>query len=261
MIRTMGFNLRYGEADDGINSWLYRQELTIDRIRAFDPDLLGIQECLHGQQADYVRAQLSDYEFFARPRGSVERPDAEMAPILYRRSRYKLISSGCFWISETPDVEGSISWGSAHARIAMWVRLADREATKQHLTFINTHLDYLPEPAYEGAKRLRTELDTRFAGEACILTGDFNSEKDSPAYQALVEDSSGLSDTFRVANPDEQDEGTYQDFGRLQPGTSIDWLLATSEFTTVEAGIDRYHQGELYPSDHCPIFAVLKQSA
>lgn len=260
MIRIMSFNLRYGEADDGINAWKYRKELALDRIRAFDPDLLGLQECLHGQQADYVRTQLSDYEFFARPRGTVERPDTEMAPILYRRSRFKLLSSGCFWISDTPDVEGSISWGSAHTRIAMWVRLADREVPERYLTFINTHLDYLPAPAYEGAKRLRAELDARFLGDACILTGDFNMEKGSPAYQALVENGSGFSDTFRVANPNGQDEGTYQDFGRLQPGTSIDWLLATSEFTTVEAGIDRHHQGELYPSDHCPIFAVLEQS-
>jgi len=45
MLKIMSFNIRYGQANDGDNSWPRRRELVIGRIRAHDPDLIGLQEC------------------------------------------------------------------------------------------------------------------------------------------------------------------------------------------------------------------------
>lgn len=34
----------------------------------------------------------------------------EFQPILWKRDIFNLKDQGCFWLSETPDVPGSISW-------------------------------------------------------------------------------------------------------------------------------------------------------
>src|SRR5690606_35751584 len=48
-LRVMSFNVRYGTASDGADSWPWRRGLTFQVIRDFAPDLLGVQEALRGQ--------------------------------------------------------------------------------------------------------------------------------------------------------------------------------------------------------------------
>ena len=55
-VRVMSFNIRYGTARDGDNSWTKRQDFLVETIRAFDPDLLGTQETLDFQR-DYIAGQ------------------------------------------------------------------------------------------------------------------------------------------------------------------------------------------------------------
>ena len=75
MLKIMSFNIRYGTAADGAHSWQFRKELVVDRIRAFDPDVLGIQECRNDFQAAYLKAELSDYDFIGFERGGKSHPD------------------------------------------------------------------------------------------------------------------------------------------------------------------------------------------
>ena len=60
MLRVMSCNLRYGLAADGDNRWERRRHLALARIRAFLPDLLGLQECRDDDQAACIRAGLAD---------------------------------------------------------------------------------------------------------------------------------------------------------------------------------------------------------
>jgi endonuclease/exonuclease/phosphatase family metal-dependent hydrolase len=80
MIRVMSFNIRYGLANDGDNHWHNRKELALDRIRAFAPDLLGLQECRDDHQAEFVRANLPDHHFYGIHRGGPGDTALEMAP-------------------------------------------------------------------------------------------------------------------------------------------------------------------------------------
>ena len=97
----MSFNLRYREADDGANGWDRRKALALARIRAFDPDLLGIQECSAGPQAAYLRRHLRDWTFQGVRTEDADWP-VEMAPILFRSDAFETIATGHFWLSETP---------------------------------------------------------------------------------------------------------------------------------------------------------------
>src|SRR4029077_14419106 len=63
-LRVMTFNLRVRTILDGHNIWDKRRDLVVDRVRAFDADLLGTQEGL-GSMETYLRQQLGDYTFAA----------------------------------------------------------------------------------------------------------------------------------------------------------------------------------------------------
>jgi endonuclease/exonuclease/phosphatase family metal-dependent hydrolase len=255
MIRVMSFNIRYGLAADGDNHWQHRKGLTLARIRAFDPDLLGLQECRDDAQADFVREGLLDYHCIGVHRGGPGDTALEMAPLLFRRSTFELLETGCFWLSETPETPGSMSWGSAYPRTVTWARLTSL-ATGAVLTYVNTHFDYEPAAIDGNACCLRHWLDQNHRGTPLILTGDFNADKESYAYRLLAGEGM-LRDAHRQVCLCDHDDTTFHAFGHPEERAPIDWILVSGQFRVLAAGIDRWHQGTLYPSDHYPVTATL----
>ena len=260
MIKVMSFNIRYGLADDGENHWNNRRSLALARIHAFGPDLLGLQECRDDAQADFIRSSLPDYHFLGIHREGPGDTALEMAPLLFRRSAFRLLDTGCFWLSETPEIPGSKSWGSAYPRTVTWARLACLP-TGAVLTYVNTHFDYEPPAAIvENAQCLRQWLDQENPQTPLIVTGDFNADRDSSAYRLLT-GSGGLIDAFRQVHSNEEDETTFHAFGRPEEMAPIDWILVSDHFQVLDAQIDRTRAGNLFPSDHYPITAVLDWKA
>ena len=185
MIKVMSFNLRTAAANDGENNWEKRKALALARVQAFEPDLLGLQECRDDAQAEFVRLGLPDYHFYGVHREGPGDSALEMAPLLFRHSSFRLLETGSFWLSETPEVPGSMSWGSNYPRTVSWARLACQDSGLA-LTYVNTHFDYHP-PAIDGdARVLRQWLDQIREVSPLIITGDFNAEKDSSAYRLLT---------------------------------------------------------------------------
>ncbi len=254
MIKVMSFNIRYGLANDGINHWQYRKSLTLARIKHFQPDLLGLQECRDDElQADFIREHLTDYQFCGVHRGGEGDTSVEMAPALFLKSSFKIVNQGCFWLSETPQIVGSKNWDADYPRTCTWLKL-QHLSTKKQLVFLNTHFDYQPIAIIESAHILQQWITENIANRALIITGDFNATKDSQAYQELIH-SGQLFDTR--SNSD----NTFHEFGKLNTGWSIDWILASSHFVTLNTHIDDYHEGDLYPSDHYPLTATLDWKA
>ena len=250
----MSFNIRYGLADDGIHRWDNRKSLVIDRIKAFEPDLLGLQECRDDFQAEFIKENLPGYEFFGIPRGGGSVTALEMAPVLFKSSAFRLVTQGCFWLSETPNIPGSMSWGSTFPRTATWVQLV-HETSDKELIFLNTHFDYEPSAIEASARLLQRWITQAREKHAIIVTGDFNADKNSSAYRYLTTEA-GLVDVFRQIHSGDEDEGTYHGYG--QANDPIDWILASDSFEAVSAKIDRYHSGNIYPSDHYPVTAILE---
>jgi len=259
MIKVMSFNIRYGLADDGENHWNNRKRLALARIQAFGPDLLGLQECRDDAQADFIRANLPEYHFFGTHREGPGDTALEMAPLLLRRAAFTLLDSGCFWLSETPEVHGSMSWGSAYPRTASWAKLACRD-TGAELTYVNTHFDYEPAAIDGDAQVLRHWLDQVSSHPPVIVTGDFNADKDSNAYRLLTGEGA-LIDAFRQVHPPVENEATFPAFGRPEEMAPIDWILVSDHFRVLNAQIDRTRVGNLFPSDHYPVMAVLDWKA
>ena len=63
-VKVMSFNIRYGAANDGENSWKHRDYLVLETIKNYNPDLIGYQEALKFQ-VDILKANLDGYGFMA----------------------------------------------------------------------------------------------------------------------------------------------------------------------------------------------------
>jgi endonuclease/exonuclease/phosphatase family metal-dependent hydrolase len=255
MIKLMSFNIRYGSAEDGENRWERRKSFVIDRIMAFDPDLLGLQECQDDSQADFIKANLTEYEFLGVPRGGDSKTSLEMAPVLIKRASFQLMQWETFWLSETPHIPRSKSWGGVFPRTVTWVDLF-HPASGRSLSFVNTHFDYEASAIQESARFLRKWIHDSIAHRPLLITGDFNADKNSFAYRQLTSGDPLLRDVFRPGAADES-EGTFHGYGTEAHPQPIDWILVSDHFEIMTAGADRYHEGNLFPSDHYPVMAVL----
>ena len=67
----------------------------------------------------------------------------------------------------------------------------------------------------------------------------------------------GLTDIYRQIYSNNNDEGTFHGFGKVDELAPIDWILASNQFEVVSAEIDRHHECDRYPSDHFPVIALL----
>ncbi len=262
-VRVMSFNIRYGTADDGENHWDQRREFLVETIREFGPDLLGTQETL-GFQKDYIAEQISELESFGVGRDHGD-DEGEMTAIYYRRDRFEQIDGGHFWLSEMPDVPGSISWDSSLTRMVSWLKLRDLQSEDEAELFIfNTHFDHRGEQArLESAKLLRRMIDEIAGDLPVIVTGDFNAGEGSDPYETMFVDDSyrvRLRDTFRELHPERgTDEGTFSGFASENTtGDRIDWIGVSEHWTINEAGINRMSRDGRTPSDHWSVEAVLE---
>lgn len=259
MLKVMSFNIRYGLADDGDNHWDNRKSLALARIQAFAPDVLGLQECRDDAQAEFIQSHLPAYEFYGVRRGGAGESALEMAPILFRKTAFQLVRAGCFWLSKTPQMVGSQSWDSPFARTATWAELVHRPSG-QPLLFLNTHFDYQPQAIDESAQLLQRWAHPAAVNQPVIVTGDFNANKTSAAYRCLTAHAV-LCDVHYQTRLDADTDATFHGFGQPETLAPIDWMLASHHFRVVAAAIDRTHEGNLYPSDHYPITAVLNWQA
>lgn len=259
-IRVMSFNVRQGVASDGANHWNKRKQFVTQTIESFGADIVGTQETWDFQ-ADYIRQQLSEYDYVGRSRQAGGKR-GEQCGIFFRASRFEKLIEGHFWLSQSPDRPGSKSWDSSLPRMATWLKLWDRE-NKRSFYILNTHFDHRGSVARtEGAKLIRQFVSELKQPVNLIVTGDFNVGEGSGPYQALFSDSGSatkLIDTFRLHHPDRSStEGTFNQFRGTNTGGRIDWIGVTPSFKIESANIDTTQFGDRYPSDHFPVTAVLE---
>jgi len=259
-LKVMSFNIRYGAANDGDNSWPHRREMVASTIQSYGPDLLGTQETLPFQ-AEFLREHLPDYKYVGWSRD--DKPDGEQCGIFYRTERFRELESGQFWLSETPETRNSVSWDSSLPRVATWVLLEDSQSDKTPLLFVNTHFDHRGKEARrQSAKLLREWIEARPEQQRVVLTGDFNTGENTAPWVTLAE-SSRLVDTYQACPPKEEPggPGTFHGFRGNAGPARIDWILCSPTLTVNESTIDRTNEQGRYPSDHFPVTARLTSSA
>jgi endonuclease/exonuclease/phosphatase family metal-dependent hydrolase len=255
-LRVMSFNIRYGTANDGLNSWPLRRELVLEVIGNSAPHILGVQEAL-GFQLDEIEERFEHYG-----RVGVGRDDGvaavEISAILFDQKRLKLIDGGTFWLSSTPEVVASTSWGNGITRICTWAKFANKaDGTRFHV--FNTHWDHRSQPSRVGSAGLILERIAQIASDGpALLMGDFNAGEENPAFVQLVSNPDvPLRDSFRVLHPEATGVGTFNGFQGKTDGAKIDSVLVSDHWTLHRGVINREGAGERWPSDHFPVEAEL----
>ena len=174
---VMTFNIRYGTANDGENSWDKRKDLAFNVLREHSPDVVGLQEALRSQ-IDDIRAAMPEYAEIGVGRDD-GKTAGEYSAILYKKDRLTVAESGTFWLSDTPEACGSITWGNNCTRVCTWGRFVPKSPGKAFYMF-NTHLDHISQYSRErSAILLATRIRDRAQKDPIVLTGDFNVGEDN----------------------------------------------------------------------------------
>jgi endonuclease/exonuclease/phosphatase family metal-dependent hydrolase len=246
-LRVMTFNIRLPTDQDGANRWDARRDLAVEMLRAQNPDIFGTQE-LFKRQGDELVARLPHYTWFGEGRqGGTE--DEHMG-VFYRKDRLKVRDSGSFWLSDTPTVPGSRTWGNLYPRMVTWARF-ERIADGATFTFYNTHLPYrdIDEPVrIRCAELILSRLKQLPENEVVILVGDFNTAPDSRVYSMLT---GTFKDAWTATPKRSGPEGTFHGFTG-KPNRRIDWILFRG-LKPLSAETVTTNREQRYPSDHFPV--------
>lgn len=254
-LAVMTYNLRYA-SDRPPNDWPSRRPLVKAVLQQYNPDLIGTQEGLY-PQLKQVAADLPTHDTIGVGRDGGSR--GEFMMVFYRRDRLEPLEYDHFWLSDTPEVVASSTWGNTNKRMVTWVRFLDRR-TGREFYFWNTHLDHALQPAREKGAALILERIARQTDPKLplLLVGDFNAvAKGNPVYDQLL--GGGLQDTWFLAETRRNEQtNSFNGFeARREEGKRIDWILARGALSVRAAEVVTFDQGGRWPSDHFPVMAWL----
>jgi endonuclease/exonuclease/phosphatase family metal-dependent hydrolase len=258
IIKVMTLNLRYDNPRDSLNAWPYRASLVARFLKEEQPDLLGMQEVL-SNQFDYLDSVLKeDYADVGIGRTDGAKK-GEMNPVFYRKERFDMIRTITFWLSTTPDVPGSISWGSSLPRIVTWIELVGKE-DHQRFYFFNTHFAHDSDSArILSSKFLLHAVDSITDGLPFIITGDLNMLPTSTGYSILTgpyENVPLMKDSFIISEKRPYGpQFTFNGFSEKSGQGRIDYIFVRNGMgVTDQRTIVKKEKG-VYISDHWPVMA------
>lgn len=260
---VMTFNLRFASPKPP-NSWPERRPVMRECITRVNPDLIGTQEGVYHQLKD-IATDLPQYDWIGLGRDGGSR--GEFMAVFYRKERLEPLEFDHFWLSDTPDVIGSSTWGNSNRRMVTWIKFLDRR-TRQQFYFFNTHFDHQIQPAREkSAELILKRVKALNTNLPILLVGDFNAEAGAnPAYKTLVaesneSDSDKFVDTWQTAAERRgQLVGTFHNFRGPSPADKrrIDWILARGPIVAEATEIITFSKNGQYPSDHFPVVAWVR---
>ena len=168
-----------------------------------------------------------------------------------------------FWLSATPDVPGSKTWGNQIPRVATWIHLIDQQNQRGFSVF-NTHWDHRHqgsrvESAALIAKRIESRLGRK---DPIVLLGDFNATEGNPAVDLLAGRqgswSGALLDPYQTLHPQVQSRRTLHFWENNKDGwAKVDHILVSRPVKVVKAEIVYPMANEKPASDHYPVTATI----
>lgn len=272
--RLLSYNIRWAVPIPGAGEphWTDRRAKLGAQLRY---ETAGRPEALVCMQ-EVVASQLRDVSATLGPAWSsigVGRDDGieggEFSPILYRPDTWRLVENSTYWLSETPDVVGSVGWDAALPRIVTVGRF-EHVKTGLPLVYMCTHFDHVGQVARREAAGLLVRLAERYAdanataSEAAtpvFLGGDLNITPDNPAFLEMIAD--GHFSDVRDVIDDGSIHGHFKTFTGFserpfEQNTRIDhvfvWRADARDMNILTYGVleNRFDEG-LWISDHRPV--------
>jgi endonuclease/exonuclease/phosphatase family metal-dependent hydrolase len=254
-LKVMSYNLRYASTSKP-NAWPDRRPIMKDCLQKSDPDIIGTQEGVYYQLKE-LASDLPAYHWIGTGREGGSR--GEFMAIFYKHDRFEPLEYDHFWLSDTPEVIGSSTWGNTVKRMVTWVRFKDRKSGSEFY-LVNTHFDHQVQASREkSAELLLARLKKLNPDLPLIVTGDFNAKAGANKAHEILTADNWLTDTWNTAAEKRGEVvATFNNFNRAIPGDNrIDWILTRNIAAPAWIEINTCEKNGQYPSDHFPVTVEL----
>jgi len=266
-LTVLTFNVfcSFCDTEKQFDPWAERLDDFGDILARHDPDIFGIEELFTPAETEEILQRRPGFAvaYFHDPdeKFVVDYPDAA---VFYRESRFELVESGTYWLSETPDKPWSGGWAGGQIwRLVTWTRLRVRGDGRE-IYLAATHFDNNAPNQEHSAPIVVARTASQAAARQTIVLGDFNSNPSTTAYGTLVRGVDGAG----FALKDAHDLAATAEVVHNQPqppeydaSKRIDhvFLAGPSAWNVSRWRVDLYRYGAQarYPSDHFAISADL----
>ena len=183
-----------------------------------------------------------------------EETNPEAAFITWKKDKFECLEKLSFWLSETPEyMSKSDGWDEIYAcyRICSYVILKEKQTGKV-FTVMNTHFGFGDYGQVKSA-RLICEYAKRISENPTFVTGDFNTNPFSPAYNEMVKH-------FKDVNMETTKDlsSTFHGYGKSKKVTLIDYCFIDDKIKPIKSQrLDTLIDGK-YLSDHYPVYFELE---
>ena len=253
-LNVMSFNIRLSTDSDKENSWENRKQDAFALMAYYHPDVMGVQEALPQQMNDIQNA-LKGYRYIGVGRDD-GKEKGEFSAVFYNAEKFKVLDSGTFWLSETPEIP-SKGWDAAYNRVCSYALLNEIKTGKKFWAF-NIHFDHVGNEARVQSANLILKKMQKLNQQnfPVVLTGDFNLTEEAQPIQIL---SLHLKDSYHHSlTPHYGPKGTFQDFDTQKVSNErIDYIFVKGFKVLSSRTINDRRENLLYPSDHFPVLAEL----
>ena len=251
LLKVISLNIRHCDDVDG-----YSRCERLPRIKTLfeplDADVINFQEYSLGWEA--LRGELlgGEYDCYLQFRSEETNPEA--AFISWKKDKFDCLKKGTFWLSETPDVMSkSNGWDDVWDcyRICSYVILKEKQTGKV-FTVMNTHFGFGDYGQVKSAK-LIYEYSKKISNYPTFVTGDFNVNPNTPAYNEMLKNFSDVNmQTVK-------DMGrTFHGYGKSQKNSIIDYCFVDDKVKPIKSKrLDTLVDGK-YASDHYPVYFELE---
>ena len=268
-LKVMSFNIKVDKGDDpdNPNKWENRREACVFMIMEQYPAIIGLQEAYlrpasssSGDQYNWLKKALKDhYDGYAVERlTGKDNGYGESAGFLYNKHVLTMVDKGAFWLSETPDVPGSESWGTGKPRTATWAIFTHNQTGKS-IAYINTHLDNTSAEARKEGMKLIVKWfeEHKDAADLQVLMGDFNAKIDETDTFSELE--KVMKNTRSSAPENRTDTHTTLNSWSFTQYKIIDHIYVSLDAKVMEYRTISNRYGNIdFISDHYPIISILK---
>ncbi len=246
-------NIRFDNPADGTNSWSHRRLFLKDLLLSHSPHVIATQEGRFEQLQD-LQTILEDYEMVDPHRSWI---GERMYPTFFlKKNFFELMKSEDIWLSETPEIAGSKSFGSTFPRLMTWMKIQP-VGSQNDLWLVNTHLDHMKEETRQCQIKVLSQEVKKFwkSSDPLIIMGDFNDGPNSGLRQQLLREFS-LQDSWKLHHAHE--ESSHHAFQGEEPnGNRIDWIMVDERLKVLHSHMDKTSRQGKFPTDHFPVVTII----
>lgn len=256
-LKILTYNIRtlYQSPVDGVNSFVHRAGMILDKIDREKPHIICFQEV-----SDSIRIFLNKYliDYIVVGHGRLEDYSGEGLSIAYRKDSIELLALEHFWLSPTPCIPATrYEIQSEYPRICPAVLVKHKEI-KTPLKIYNVHLDHISDDArILGIKQIIKKIseEKKIISFPTMIMGDFNAFPESETINFCKKNTE-----CELIDLSENSGETFHNFGVPTDDVAfrkkIDYIFADKETAKRTYSITKWEDcfNGIYLSDHYPIF-------